>query len=344
MGVMAILAVIILPGQEDIVEAVYGKRVYPVVHWIQAHTLGLLPIPAIVPVLLFAMWLFYRTALVPAMQRKVNWRSAVFGMLSAAGAIVALFYFLWGFNYFRPGLVSRLELEMQPVDSAAIRAEYSRALEDVLSQLELFGESTLRGAEVGSFGDMLELAGEALTSTLVELDYPALSGVKGRILYPGGLLMRFSTAGIYIPYSGEGHIDGGLLPVQQPYTLIHEMAHAHGITNEGECNFVAYVACSRSGDPFVRFSGLLAYWRYTAGEYRRFFPDEFAGNYQDFPETLQNILNDIRENNARYPDIMPRFRNLVYDTYLKSNSIPEGLKSYNTVVMMVRAYRKHLPE
>ena len=149
--------------------------------------------------------------------------------------------------------------------------------------------------------------------------------------------MRFSTAGIYIPYSGEGHVDAGMLPVQIPFTMAHELGHGYGVTDEGECNFLAYIVCTTADDPMVRFSGLLAYWRYVAAEYRRFAPEAYKEQYNALPDLVRTTLQSIYENNRKYPDIMPQTRNLVYDTYLRSNGVDGGLVSYNRIVRWVAA-------
>ena len=49
----------------------------------------------------------------------------------------------------------------------------------------------------------------------------------------------------------------------------------------------------------------------------------------------------IRENDRRFPDLMPQIRDAVYSTYLKRHGVKGGLRSYNYVVMMVDRYRKY---
>jgi hypothetical protein len=152
--------------------------------------------------------------------------------------------------------------------------------------------------------------------------------------------MRWNTAGIYVPFSGEGHVDAGMLPVQIPFTLAHEMAHGYGVTDEGDCNFIAYLACRSSDDLQIRFAGVLSYWRYVASEYRFVFPDEYKTAFEELPDLVKQILLEIRANDARYPDLLPRFRNTVYDTYLKSQGVHDGLHSYSRVVQLVWAFEQ----
>jgi len=53
---------------------------------------------------------------------------------------------------------------------------------------------------------------------------------------------------------------------------------------------------------------------------------------------VKQLLSDIHKNDAKYPDLLPKFRNAVYDTYLKSQGVADGLHSYSRVVQLVWAY------
>ena len=117
--------------------------------------------------------------------------------------------------------------------------------------------------------EMEELIRQSVVQALEKLDYPTAGRVRGRKLLPKGVFLRFSSAGLYWPFVGEGNIDGGLHALQQPFTMAHEITHGYGITNEGICNFIAYLACQKSSDPFIKYAGLVAYWRYLAGAYQQ---------------------------------------------------------------------------
>jgi hypothetical protein len=179
-----------------------------------------------------------------------------------------------------------------------------------------------------------------LRDVLEQFDFPLCKSPRVRIVRPKGILMRWNTAGIYVPYSGEGHVDAGMLAVQIPFTLAHEMAHGFGVTDEADCNFLAYLVCRQSKDPLVRFAGILGYWRYVAGEYRFQFPEEYKKVFEELPDLVKALLLEIRANDAKYPDLFPKLRNAVYDTYLKTQGVHDGLMSYNRVVQMVWAYEK----
>jgi predicted Zn-dependent protease with MMP-like domain len=179
-----------------------------------------------------------------------------------------------------------------------------------------------------------------VVDVLDRFGYPVSGRARVRLIYPKGTLLRMNTAGIYIPFTGEGHVDAGLLPEQIPAVLAHEMAHCFGIAGEGSCNFISWMACRDSDDPLVHMSGLLSYWRYVASAYSREFPDLYKQQFSEFPEQLKTLLAEIRENNAKYPDILPKLQRAVHDSYLKSHGIKEGRRSYSTVIQLVHAFRK----
>src|SRR5207249_2335257 len=48
-----------------------------------------------------------------------------------------------------------------------------------------------------------------------------------------------------------------LLPMERPFVVAHEWAHLAGYNDEGEANFVSWLACVR-GDEARQYSGWLA--------------------------------------------------------------------------------------
>jgi len=42
----------------------------------------------------------------------------------------------------------------------------------------------------------------------------------------------------------------------------------------------------------------------------------------------------------KYPDILPKVRDAVYDTYLKSHGVKGGMSSYSTVVKLMLQWKK----
>ncbi len=177
-----------------------------------------------------------------------------------------------------------------------------------------------------------------LTNVLRNFNYPIPAKVRGRLLFPKGILLRISTAGVYIPFTGEGHIDPGLHHLQLPFVMAHEMSHAYGIGGEGDCNFLAYLSCTSSENSYLKYVGFLYYWRYVAPDYRAYRPEEYKIIWENLPLGIKNDLRAIREEMNKYPDILPAVRDAAYNTYLKAQGIDDGIKNYDRVTMLAHAW------
>ncbi|MEY4107464.1 MAG: hypothetical protein RL181_1806 [Bacteroidota bacterium] len=262
-------------------------------------------------------------------------------LLNGLGWLLFFFFWMWGFNYYRLPVEQQLGLAPVPLDGAALKSafeEESRALAEARRQLP--GSKGRAFAESDLPPGLEDTVRDALTSVLRRSGYPTAGKVRVRLLQPSGVLLRFSTAGVYLPFSAEGHVDKGLHPVQWPFTLAHEMAHGYGFGNEGVCNFWAALACLQSKDPGIRYAGRLAYWRYVAVEYRRYDSEGFRKARAALPREIVLDLEAIQKAMDRYPDLVPRLQYQLYDSYLKSQGIKEGMKSYSQVLLLVRSWEK----
>lgn len=318
---------------EQIFDKVYYRHVFGWIRNLYDHSLGWLPFPfiyLIVPFLIFRIIIWCR-----------QWSKGILFQLSRAlggiAMIIALFYLLWGFNYHQVELQQRLGLVLEKVTKDDIEKEFIRATEVLASEVRLLDTVYKSDAAISAFKITDNDLRVDVERALAVLDMPHKGRVRVRQLWPNGLLLRWSTAGIYIPHAGEGHIDRGLLSIQKPFTIAHEMAHGYGVTDEGACNFIAWLACSGSSDPWIRFGGAFMYWRYAAAE----MPDEKVREIiQLLDPVVVNALVLVRENDRKYPDILPQIRDAIYSSYLKQHGVKGGLRSYNYVVMMVSEYLK----
>jgi len=173
---------------------------------------------------------------------------------------------------------------------------------------------------------------------LKEIGIPTLGRVRVRKLRPKGLLLRLSTAGIYIPYTMEGHIDGGLHVIQWAATMAHEMAHGYGVTDEGTCNFIAYLTCLKTENKEIQYSGSILYLRYLLSNYKHYYKDEYNELLGMLPSSILEDLKAISKESQKYPDLIPKVRDSVYDYYLKSHGVKEGLKNYSKIIEMVASW------
>ncbi len=250
---------------------------------------------------------------------------------------ISAFYVLWGFNYNVPSVSQLISLRFEKVDSIALYDE----LDYVIKEINYMRSSIQDDSFPISF-DNSDLEAEIrhdLESTFENLNIKTMGTPRVRTVKPAGLLMRWKTAGIYIPHAFEGHIDGGLLPIEQPFTMAHEMSHAYGITGEGDCNFTAFLACMSSENPFFRYSAYLDYSLYLLRDVYRTNPSMHKMFRERLHPGYHADIKAMIENGKKYPDILPAVRDLLYDRYLKAQGIKDGIKNYSRMVQMVINYK-----
>jgi hypothetical protein len=342
--IAAMLAVLVrLFSSPDWIERYYSRGVFPLfrMFWDTLLT-SWLPLPVVYLLLLVllarGLRAFIRWRRLRGGQR---WLSLLAGTLGLAGWVVFTFLVLWGFNYGRIPVEDRLGLPLIPIDTAAL-AMVVRQEADTLARLRAAiprADTTALTARHFT-PDMEPQLRTALEQVLTSYNYPKVGHVRGRLLYPRGVLLRISTAGVYLPWTGEGHIDAGLIHLQRPYTMAHEMAHGYGFGDEGTCSFWAYLTAFTVHDPALQYAIRLGYWRSLTAAWARTNREAYLQFRTTLPPGISADLEAIRTNLDAYPDILPAVRDATYDAYLKAQGINEGLANYGKVVLMVEAWRK----
>ncbi|NRB64427.1 MAG: DUF3810 family protein [Saprospiraceae bacterium] len=327
------------------VETYYSRGIFQAIRIVVDYSVALLPFASLYIIVPFVLFLWGRQAR-KWIRRKRSMRQRVTDGLIAfhgvLGGTLTLFLFLWGYNYDRVPLEVQLGIEPLPFEESELLEELEEetaAIMDLrhkvpgLSDTIEFNRSHLPA-------DLEKHLRNNIVSWLDQHGFPTLGRVRGRFMYPAGSFLRFSTAGLYFPFSGEGHIDPGLHPIQWPYVMTHELAHGYGFGDEGTCNFLAYVASIEDEHPAVVYAGHLNYWRTLAIQYRGYNPEAYIAFRDNLPEGIQRDLDGINEAMLKYPDLVPHLQYQMYDAYLKTQGISEGMLNYNRVIMLVKAWRK----
>lgn len=326
-----------------LLESGYSRGVFVGIRWLFDTLLTWSPIPLMYIFVLLVggwaarkQWLFWR--------KPNTWKGRLvdgsLGLAAFLGGTLFFFLLLWGYNYGRLSVEDTLRLDTTPISVAELGHRVRQEATDLAVLRRRIRTDTFALRESDFPADLEPVLRPLVETVLRETGYPTVGRVRGRMLYPRGIFLRFSSAGLYWPFTGEGHIDPGLLALQQPATMAHELAHGYGFADEGTCSFWAYLACLRSTDPAIRYAGRFDYWRRLAATYRMLEPEAYLGWRTDSLDAgLRNDLEAIYANNERYPDLMPRARYAAYDAYLKSQGIREGMLNYNRVVLLVEAWR-----
>ncbi len=231
---------------------------------------------------------------------------------------VVLFELLWGLNYRRATVVARVDYRASRVTPDAV-ARFSERIVAILNHdvvaahAETLDRAKLRAAYepvVARLGDRWDVAVTAPKWTLLEPYYEA-AGIGGQ----------------YSPFAFETLLNASFLPVEVPRALAHEWAHVGGFTDEGDANYIGTLACLRSDDPLIRYSG--AFWTYgdlPLAQRRRLRLDP-------------RVLADFRASRERFlRHYQPRIFAMqwkVYDRFLRSNGVRGGVASYGFFLQLL---------
>lgn len=345
LGISALIIRWLLSFSPQITEQFYSRGVFLGIRWCIDFLLAWFPIPLIYIFSLvlavsttWRIWFFFKW--------KVPWRTKIkpgfFSILAFLGGGVFLFLFLWGYNYGRVPIENQLSISPQPLSKEELWEELKLETKNIIKiRKDIYGAGEKALDDSYLPYKMERILRKGVERWLKEYGFPTVGRVRGRFVRPKGIFLHFSSSGLYFPFTGEGHIDAGLHPLQQPYVMAHELCHGYGFGDEGTCNFLAFLSGQDAENPFIKYAIHLAYWRTLASNYLQYDPHKYRAFRAELPAGIQADLDAINENLRKYPDIMPRIRYYAYDTYLKAQGIEEGMKNYSRVIMLVKAWREN---
>jgi hypothetical protein len=360
LGIFSVVLKMIADAFPNQVEIFYSRGLYTYIRKFWDISFAYSPIPLFPLFWIGILFFLYRLIRVwtrknvPNVQKRQDF---IHKLLSAIGILITGFYFLWGFNYSRPLFTKQIGLKILKIDSLQLRQELEIAAREMIdlkqkisnnaldSNLHNFKYKFLNDSNSiiyktkCTFPEDLEQQIRAdVTRVLNEYKFPAGGKLRGRSLKPNGILRRFGATGVYWPWAGECNMDNSLHPLDKPFTLAHELSHGYGWADEGTCNFLAYLSCRKSTSLYVQYAGYINYYRYVASNYKRLNPVLYDAFRKTIPEAIRQDLDALNANSKLYPEWFDT--SFIYEKYLKSQGVKEGLSSYSRIVLMVHAWRK----
>lgn len=175
-------------------------------------------------------------------------------------------------------------------------------------------------------------------------EYPQLSGYyprPKRLTVLSRLFSMMGVSGIYSPFTIEANVNGEMEGLEKPFTACHELSHLRGYMNEGEANYIGWLACIGSDDEAFNRSGWLIAWIYAGRTLRQVDPERYEAIRSTVPEAA---LLEIRANDEfwrMHENKASEVQDRINDAYLKSNGIEEGIASYDqlTTLMLWRYFK-----
>lgn len=329
LALVVLILINVLSRYPQSVEKIYSRGMYPVVatlvsgvsKWVNfslddAFYLLLILAGFVIVVLLIL--------------RKLTFRKAGLLALNIIAGGYVLFYFLWGFNYFRADLNSRLGIESRKADAGEFMKVFRSIADKTNSTYTTFDD--FNEEEVAR---LIEDSYRRLSPVLL-LDYPAGSR-RAKDITLSGFFAQAGISGYFGPFFNEVHINSKLLPVEYPFVLAHEKAHQFGITGEAEANFYAWLVCVNSGSRQLQYSASLVALRYFLNH---------AYEQEGFREVVSGLDKRVIEDIRKIQEHWMGLRNekveavaaKVNDAYLKTNRVEEGIDDYTGIVKHIMEF------
>ena len=146
-------------------------------------------------------------------------------------------------------------------------------------------------------------------------------------------------SGVYTFFTGEANVNTNYPDFIMVSSAAHEMAHQRGIAKEDEANFTAFLVCSLSDDPYIRYCGYADVLNDLMGKLSSASSELYAKARAYMPQELKNeytaysvFFDEYREN------VAATVSSAVNNAYITSHNQPQGVKSYGLVVDLVAAY------
>jgi len=265
---------------------------------------------------------------------------ALIGILSAAVLLYALFVFVFGAGYRTTSLDKKLGIERTKVTVDEL-ADTARIVVDRLNELSdeimiFYDDGSVRPY---SHEDTVRLCLESYEKLARDYDFLAVLDAPVKEIVLSDYMTYTHISGMYTFFTGEANLNTNYPYFVNVYTTAHEMAHQRGIAREDEANFMAFLVCIASDDPYMRYSGYLNLYEYLSSALSS------AGAKDVRSEIAESLDVRVRYDLYCYGVFFDKYREntaakvstTVNNTYLVMQGTP-GEKSYGLVVDLAVAY------
>jgi hypothetical protein len=282
-----------------------------------------------------------------AIRHRIHSRRATLIYVAEIACVAVLFLviFVWNFGvgYYTAPLhhKDKLDLERQEV-SAEDLYQTALILVDEVNQLAVEQSYRADGFSVMPYtiSEMNDRLMEAYRDFCSDYDFIDTFQSRVKPVMLSEPMSYTHITGVYSYFTGEANINAIFPEYSLPYTAAHELAHQRGIAREDEANFIAFLVCIRSDDPYLRYSGYLNLYEYVA-----------SALYQASPElyfdSRSKLITPVRQEMIAYSNFFDRYRDskvsevsgAINNTYLQMQGT-QGTRSYGLVVDLAVAYYK----
>jgi hypothetical protein len=261
-------------------------------------------------------------------------------------AAFAAFLAMWGLNYQRQPIEERMNLEVRAEGREEAITVGRRIIEGINRNYTTREAATATGTSSMTLGTpnlfkSIENAFQ-LETALGKASQGGFSDPKP--LAFSSVANWLDIRAVYIPYTGEATYNEKLLDCDLPFAIAHAKAHQRGFAREDEANFIAFVVCIKSNEPYIRYSGFLHALKVLDFLAKSDVQDTEALKAQIAPGPAADVrARDSFGARSKSPTFSG-ISDSVINIYLRANRIRGGLKNFSEDTPLIVNYMLRNPE
>ncbi|MEP0713898.1 MAG: DUF3810 domain-containing protein, partial [Algoriphagus sp.] len=280
------------------------------------------------------------------LRKRIGWKNRLLYSLRALanglGALIFFFLILWGYNYQRTPIVQQLGLRPTSMNLEELKSEVLLTQRLAQQYRNSITQDTLAIEEILPYPELENLVRANIADNLDMLGLNFTGRPRTKLFPPPGFMRKMGILGIYFPFTGESYIDPTLHALEMPFTVAHEMAHSYGVTDEGEANFIAWVICTNSDDPLLRYSGQLRLLTYQIRDYYRMSPEDYKLWISTLDRGIRNDLISLQLASEAFKPFSIELSRKTNDVFLKTQGVKAGINSYQQLPKLAFAWRARM--
>jgi len=329
---VASLLIYILSYSDITVETIYSEGLYPLTSSIQRFLSKLLPFALgdflyllLILYALRALYRFFSKTFKKGLKKEdLAW--VPLQIINCSLILYLLFKLLWGLNYSRPSISTRLGIRNEKYTTPELVQLGSYFIKQ-LNQLQHikrmhYNLPQLRQIAKMSYDQMQK------QNRFFHYPNPSVKPVLN-----SWIVTKIGIEGYYNPLSGEANVNMRLPDTELPFVTCHEIAHQLGIGREDEANLIGYLTAINSDNRNFRYSAAYAMLKSILFEIRIKSPEDYDRLYATInPVTIKDFQAD-RDFWRKYNSQMFGYMDVAFDRFLKLNNQQRGTDSYQDIVL-----------
>lgn len=327
------------------VEKYYTYGIYPVFSTILGFLFGWIPF-SVGDVLYIAagIWLVYKMIKNIVLLFKRGFNKKVFISKIQNSVLILIFVYIifnifWGLNYNGSGLVTQLELANVTYDTTDLIVINNLLIDKVNSSKRALNAEGKPYPDTKTLFERSRVTFEEAGKKYPFLKYTITRESVKSSMY-GWLGNYLGFTGYYNPFTGEAQVNTTVPQFLRPYIVNHEIAHQLGYAKEDAASFAGYLSILYSDDILFKYSAYLDLFTYANREVYFIDSAKANGSYAQLDPSVIKDLEEWQAFTLSHKSFLAPVITWMYGKFLKLNEQPQGMRSYNRVIVMLAAYYK----